>query len=32
MENGLSNSDVALLANRDNDMFGGAGGSWRCWF
>jgi hypothetical protein len=28
---GLSNSDVALLANRDNDMFGGAGGSWM-WF
>ena len=28
---GLSNSDVALLANRDNDVFGGAGGSWM-WF
>lgn len=28
---GLSNSDVALIANRDNDMFGGAGGSWM-WF
>ena len=28
---GLSNSDVALLADRNNDMFGGAGGSWM-WF
>lgn len=28
---GLSNSDVALLADRNDGMFGGAGGSWM-WF